>query len=258
MLKNMFPKFEKGRILKIEMLENLRDYPRDLVDIKYKNYSDGIITGAELVVNKKDITVQRGIIKFKDKLYVLKKEIIVPYNCISKEQVLKVKFTEEIPKNDFTINDAEIFIDENVYLQSNEIELGRFKLHKNAVLRSKYTDFYDFSTEYNTINIINSLYAGLEIETINPAILNFFSQALFKTNINNIHDVSFAMQCNKENHIDRKLIINYISNRLGISNKYYSNSEIYNFLCEILREAEGGNSQRNDGRMGRKSRIIVD
>lgn len=50
MLTHIVPKFEKGRILKTEMLENLRDYPRSFLDIRYQDFSDGIITGMNVTV----------------------------------------------------------------------------------------------------------------------------------------------------------------------------------------------------------------
>ncbi len=33
MFKNVYPLFERKRLLKKEMLENIRDFPRDIVDI---------------------------------------------------------------------------------------------------------------------------------------------------------------------------------------------------------------------------------
>ena len=36
MFENNYPLFNPGRILKTKMLEELRDYPREFIDIKYK------------------------------------------------------------------------------------------------------------------------------------------------------------------------------------------------------------------------------
>lgn len=258
MFENVSPNFEKGRILKKEMLENLRDYPRNFFDIYFKEYSDGIITGAELTVNEKDISVAKGIIKHKNKLYILNKEEKIPYEVSNEEVLIKVKFLEEKLNGDFAVSATEIYIDEKPKLLDSEIELGRFKLHKEAVLRSDYTDFYDFETEFNTLNIINSDYAGVKVKTMSPILLKYFSKALLKTKPQNTYDIVFAMQCLNGNYVDRQVLLEYIKGRLGVPDKEYSNLQIYKYLCHILREAEGGRSRDFESRMSRKTKIIVD
>jgi hypothetical protein len=70
----MFPNFGKGRILKKEMLESLRDYPRDYLDICFKDYSNGIISGADILVGENGITVSRGVVKHNNRIYMLVKD----------------------------------------------------------------------------------------------------------------------------------------------------------------------------------------
>lgn len=258
MFQNVSPNFQKGRILKKEMLENLRDYPRNFFDIYFKEYSNGIITGAELTVNEKDITISKGIIKYKDKLYILEEEERLPYYVSNEEAVIKVEFLEKNLDGDFIINGTEIFIDQKTKIEENQIELGRFKLHEEAVLRSDYTDFYDFETEFNTLNIINSDYAGIKARTMSPILLKYFSKSLLKTKPQNTYDIVFAMQCINESYVDREGILEYIKVRLDLPNKEYSNLQIYKYLCQILREAEGGRSRGFESRMSRKTKIIVD
>ena len=45
------PQFKKKRLLRAEMLEQLRDYPRDYLEIMYAGYSDGVLCGCGLVLN---------------------------------------------------------------------------------------------------------------------------------------------------------------------------------------------------------------
>lgn len=254
----MSPNFEKGRILKIEMLENLRDYPRSFLDIYFKDYSNGIISGMELVVGEKDITVTKGILKHENKIYMLEKPVSINYYPTNKEVVIKIKFLEEVQKSDFNINSAEIFIDENTSIEKNEMELGSFKLRERSELRSDYTDFEDFSTEYNTINIINAEYSGVKKPTLHPYILKYFSEILLKNKGDNVYDVAFAMQCINENHINRELILYYISSRLGLDYKEYTNMQIYKHLLHIARDAKRGIRGKAEARNNRSSRIIVD
>jgi hypothetical protein len=255
---NIFPNFDKGRILKQEMLENLRDYPRNFFDIYFKYFSKGIISGADLVVGEKDITVAKGIIKFENKIYMLEREVTVPYYATNKEVIIKVKFIDQAVKGDFNINTAELFIDENTFIERDELELGRFKLREGAQLRADYKDFLDFSTEYNTLNIINVEYSGVKKSTLHPSILRYFSAIILKSEVDNAYDITFAMQCMNQMYMDRELILYYISNRLGIEYKEYSNMQIYKHLSQIAREAESGVKRKIETRHNRQTRIIVD
>lgn len=258
MFVNRFPNFEKGRILKIEMLESLRDYPRNFIDIYFKDYSNGIITGAGLIIDDSYIKITRGIVKHKDKIYMLSNDFKIPYGFTNKEVIIKIKFLKEITENDFNISNTKIFIDENTNLEDDELELGRFKLREGAVLRSEYTDFNDFSTEYNTINIINTEYSGVKKSTLNPIILREFGSILLKNKTKNQYDISFAMASLNQKIIDKDLILYYISNRLNIEFKEYSNNQIYKYLCQIVREVQGKGEIRSEMRLNRISRILVD
>ena len=63
MFTNKFPHFKKGNILKKEMLENLRDYPRDFINFYFADYSDGIVSGSDLFIEGDQICINQGLIK---------------------------------------------------------------------------------------------------------------------------------------------------------------------------------------------------
>jgi len=254
---NIIPKFGKGRILKKEMLESMRDYPRDFDEIYYKDYSNGIISGADICVCESTIIVNKGIIKHEGIIYMLDSEFEIPYYHTNKEVLIKIRFDGESSNNDFKIFNSKMLIDDNTEVAKNEIELGRFKLREGAILRSEYKDFYDFSTEYNTINIINVEYVGVKKSTINPRILNYFANTIMKSNPENMMDRIFIFECLKGRLIEREAILYYISSRLGIEYKDYSNLQIYNYLTSIVRECEGGRKKAVD-MPNKPMRIIVD
>jgi hypothetical protein len=255
---NVIPKFEKGRVLKKEMLENLRDYPRNFFDIYYKDYSDGIISGTDVYICEKTAIIKKGIVKHKGRIYMLEDEFEIPYYHTNKETLIKIKFDDEKDDLDYCRFDSRIIIDDDTKVKENEMELGRFKLREGAVLRSEYADFYDFSTEFNTINIINVEYAGRKKSTISPVVMNYFANIVFKNNSENMLDVFFAMQCVNNNTVERDIIQYYISNRLGIDYKDYSNLQIYRYLALIVKEIESGIKRKADITPDRPSRIIVD
>ena len=65
------------------------------------------------------------------------------------------------------------------------------------------------------------------------------------------------MHCISENEITRYMIIYYLTNRLKIEYKDYTNLEIYKYLKTIVKEIESG-VKKVDVRPNRPNRIIVD
>lgn len=258
MFANMIPLFNKGRILKKTMLENLRDFPRDFYSIYFDSYSNGILAGVNLMVGENVITITKGMLKFSEKIYLLSQDIQIPYFNTNKEMMIKVKFQEEVIENDFQISNTKVFIENQSFCGNNEFELGRFKLREGALLRSDYTDFFDFATEYNTINIINVEYSAVGRSTVSPTLLRYFSKLILKSELDNVWDIGFAMHCLNQELINREVILFYVANRLGIEYKDYNNMEIYRFLTMIIRGLDSG-EKRNVERLAKKpTRIIID
>lgn len=235
MFSNKYPVFSRGRILKLEMLDCIRDFPKDIVNVHINGYANGILTGCRLSVNDDYIIISPGIICFDQDIYILKENYKVPYTHTNETAVLKVKFTGENSNQDFVSYITEVFIDNDTNVHKDEIELCRFKLKEGAKLRNNYTDFEDMTTEYNTINIINSQFAAYENSTISPYVLKYFAKEAFKYKLSNPLDISFCMQCfQNEKAINKELIISYISSRLDQEHEDYSNERIYKYLIRIL------------------------
>lgn len=72
MFKNIYPLFERKRLLKKEMLEILRDFPRDIFQILYQDYADGILAGCELETIDGSLVIHPGIICYNKIPYILK------------------------------------------------------------------------------------------------------------------------------------------------------------------------------------------
>lgn len=258
MFNNIIPLFTRGRILKKEMLENLRDFPRNFFDIYFTDYSDGIITGAEVIIGEDKITIARGIVKHAPYLYLLKDNLEIPYFNINKEMLIKVKFLAEEAAGDFQSRVTEVFLDDNLEIASDEMELGRFKLREGAALRSDYTDFFDLATEYNTINVIHAPYAAPGMATLNPMVLRYFARIVLKCNSDNVYDLNFAITCLSEKPVSRELILYYLTNRRGLEYQEYTNFEIYRHLALIIKELESGIKQHHAPKQSEMERMIID
>jgi len=254
---NQFPYFKKGNILKKSMLENIRDYPRDFINLYFQDYSDGILTGCSLEVKGNYININRGLIKFKDRMYMLNEVSKVDYEDSSNEMILKVKFLDSKEENDFEIYESNIYLDTGQKLEESEFELGRFKFRKGAQLRDNYNQFTDFAIEYNTINLINVKYSSVSEPSIHPLISKMFAHQVLDNIEDSSLDISFAMQCLSNKVVNRKLIMAYLVKKLGLEDKAYTNMEIYRFLRRILKLISGNISNGTQAR-NRPNKIIVD
>jgi len=240
MFRNTYPVFERKRLLKIEMLKNLRDYPRELFGIFYQGYSNGIITGANLNVADDGLMISPGILYWEGIPYSMQEECRLSYEATEKTSYLKVKFLEELRGAEKQEYLTEVYIDGRPVNEQLELELCRFKLQKGARLRAEYTDFFDYGTEFDTINRIHVPFAALEKSTIWPEILKTFARTLMDNPIKSPWDYSFCMNCL---HLDRAMhfeeINRYLNLRMQENKAEYKNQEIYRALGSILHEATG-------------------
>lgn len=231
---NQFPYFKRGNILKQEMLENLRDYPRDFLDLYFQDYSEGIISGVDLAASNNTIEVGSGIIKFADRIYLLADEVELDYEDENKELMIKVEFLEPEETGDFRVCDSEVRLAEEIELADNELELGRFKLRQGADLRDNYDNFADFATEYNTVNIINVQYSHLKKPTLHPMITDSFAQRLWEQAEVEQLDLMFAAACLNSRAVNRSLIVNYLQKKLRVDQEEYTNQELYQYLKRVI------------------------
>lgn len=259
MFSNTYPLFKPGRILKIEMLEELRDFPREILDISFKEYSNGIISGCNIEVNNDYIVVTKGIIKHQDMIYILKENYTIPYESTNQVQVLKIRFLGETINKDFIKLESEIFLDDNLQVNIDEMELCRFKLKKGARLRNNYVDFRDMSTEYDTVNTINVPYSAYGESSLNPDILRQFARELLKSNVSEAWDISFGMTCiQSRDTVQKEIIMSYLLYKLCIEKKDYSNEELYLYLLDVLNKESNGQAAGERRRSGRFKTILID
>ncbi|WP_339277875.1 hypothetical protein MKY59_12575 [Paenibacillus sp. FSL W8-0426] len=60
MFTHVYPHFQKGRILKTAMLEQLPDYPRDYLELCYRNYANALLPGRR---SKCSVACSEGTVK---------------------------------------------------------------------------------------------------------------------------------------------------------------------------------------------------
>ena len=80
----IFPIFTTNRVLKRESIEYLRDFPNDIVSLGYETYSDGVLfgfsvsvdKGVEKGVDKKNLIVSKGAVKFENRIYSIPQTLV--------------------------------------------------------------------------------------------------------------------------------------------------------------------------------------
>ncbi len=241
-----YPLFERGRLLKIEMLEALRDFPRDLLEVYLKDYKDGILMGCEITTKDQFLVIQPGILLMKGIIYVLKTPYELPYLANNKLTVLKVNCLDKDKDKDFIRYISQIYLDYQTTCKETEIELCRFKLKEGARLRDIYKDFYDYNTEYDTVNRIHVPYAKAFKATFAPEIINCFAQQALTCHALENPDIQFCMLALQHNgSLERRVIEAYLNIRGESFDHEMDNEEIYLALTHILQMLESGGKRKS-------------
>ncbi len=242
MFQNVYPVFETKKLLKKEMLDNLRDFPRELFDLQYRGYSDGVLMGCELEGYEGGLRIMPGILFYQGIPYFLKKPFDVSVRAEGKQVYLKVRFlgkTIGTRQEEFL---SQIYIDERIPDLNCELELGRFKLQVGARLRTEYVDFYDYVTEFDTMDRIHVPYAALGQHGIWPQLLKCFARELLHFPKNDSGDIAFCLSCLQlEKAMPYEAVKAYLNVRLR-QDREYTNQQVYSALKNILREAAGKES----------------
>lgn len=251
------PRFSDGAILRAEKLQQLIDQAFTLPNLIYNGYSDGVVSGLEVTEEKGNLVISPGLISFKNEVFVIEKSFVIPYEATNQTSYLKLGYdgcSEGVAGREYYF-----FIELNLESATNEqIELCRFKLQEGAKLRTKYDDFEDMNTEFDTLNLIHVPYASKDNSTLHPKILKVYAKELLMLKPQNILDQSFCVQIQSSQlsfNIDG--IISYIEIKTENEIEQYTNVKIYNELLFILQLQKGAEKlQKKKNSIKRK--IIID
>lgn len=233
--------------LRKEILESMRDLAISEQAARYSEYSDGILAGCELFEQNMKIGVTNGLVKFAGQVYVLDKPDSVPYQATDAWTVLKIQFGGEKLSRDFSVYEGCLILDENTHVLPNEIELGRFKLKQGSRLRTKYEDFQDMETEYDTVNPFNVPYAGIGEHTLMPVILTYFAREAYPY-AHEVSDLAFCTCCLANSGVmSRESIRLYLWRRFNLNGVMFDNRELHARLADALAEIKGETRQGGQG-----------
>lgn len=261
------PLFSKGRVLKRESLEALRDFPGSLARLGLADWSDGILFGFDIhyrIGNKEleqketgsresggresgngEVVIDAGAVWYQGQVMLTKKESI-PFRAYDQQITVCLRVYPGVSTEDFYIRQLELRL-KNGEPGKAEFELGRFRLSKGARLRKDYQDLRDCRTAFNTLDITQIPYSGPGGVTVSPVLLRMFARMIMENSAAADMDVQFALLCLDRPPVSRECLLRYICRRLGEPFRELSHSEIYERLVRIA-----GAGGRGVGKQSRK------
>lgn len=243
-MKKEIIKFERGSILTKNMLESLYSYPKDLIDINYMDYSNGIIKGLSIVKKEDSFLLQKGILKYKNEIFVLNKDL----NLEKYLKDLKDGFRYVIYFEYVGINTVEKGIDEKVFdLKISKLsEYEKLEVEKEVLFLGKFTycskNKINFAislesfikSKNDCFNNIRCKYSGYRKYTLSHDIGYLILTYLKKKENPHPLDFTIISQLTKEGTIDYDLISYYINIITNENIEGYSNEEIFEVFCQSL------------------------
>lgn len=248
------PVFAGRRILKKESLWDIRDYTYAGWQLYYADHTDGLLKGCEIHTEDGRLVIGKGMLKFHDFIYLLMEEEEVAYQPKNRWQVLKAEFSEDETNLDYKAYRVRFFLDEELELGENQMEMCRFYLREGSALRDSYKNFADMSTEYDTVNLICATVAGIGEKTLHPVVVKQFGEEIWNAKEKETSDFAFSyMIASSKGKIERQSIIRYLQDKgRKESEKILSewdNNMIYAEMERILRHRGTGHGKGYDRKM---------
>ena len=252
-----YPLLEKLHVLRTEALCAMRDRAFDSLPLYYRDYSDGIVSGCALVTEQDTIAVQPGIIRHEGFMYFIGEAMSLPYRPTEEYLLLKLKFGMPEESENFIYRSVDMELSPDMNLKTDEMELCRFKLKAGAVLRTKYVDYFDRITEFDTVDYVSCPYAAIGHSTLHPDILYNFAKEALPYKLSGM-DESFCLRALERLPIAYDAVCFYVARRLQTEAQSWDNLELYRALGQILRDIQGsGERELRQARRNRRE-VFVD
>lgn len=255
---NLFPRFERGRIMKKELLWALRDYSYESLKIQYQDYSNGILKGLDITVDDDAVVLGTGMVKFDEFIYLITEPVRVPYEATNEYVCLKGRVNVNSSSPDAILYGIDFVLDSELGRKENEFEVCRFKLRQGAKLRNHYKAFYDIETEYDTVNLAQATWSGVGEETMSPVVLKNFAEEIKECGNVSAEDWNFCFCILNRNRISRSNLLFYIKSKHIDIDMEAQNKRIFQELEMIIRKLSGKSMKHGIHSVPVMERIIVD
>ena len=168
--------------------------------------------------------------------------------------MLKAEFSEDETNLDYKAYCVRFFLDEELELGENQMEMCRFYLREGSALRDSYKNFADMSTEYDTVNLICATVAGIGEKTLHPLVVKQFGEEIWNAKEKETSDFAFSyMIASSKGKIERQSIIRYLQDKGRKESEKdlsaWDNNMIYAEMERILRHRGTGHGKGYDRKM---------
>lgn len=258
-MEHIYPAFERGRIMKKELLWALRDYSYSALQLQYQDYPDGIISGCGIRAEDETLYISPGMIKCQGFIFLLTGEEQVRYAPTNKYISLKFRLKEKEDLPDYTRYVTEFILDKNLERTQTEIELCRFKLKEGARLRTEYKDFFDIQTEFDTVNLADATWSAQGGQALSKEVTDYFADKVLECGNAGDKDIQFAyFLLRSRGAVPYKILNDYIARKTGDRrNEIFSGEKAFWKLEEILSDIRKGKSTCRTERMNRDNKMII-
>lgn len=254
-VKQVFPIFEEGRILKRDSLDLIRDFAPDFFSLLFQEYGSGVIVGFHIREQEKEIVVGPGILKNGPSFLCMKEAARLEYSLYGQTVQVILRKSGSCVSADFREDRYGLSLEPVRALSEGEYELGRFLLERGARLRTyeDYKDFNDLVTEFNTLSPIHIRFACEGGSTLAPFILKLYGKGVMNSPKAQPLDLSFSVACLSSPCVPAGLIQNYLSARERGADNSRDNLFLYQGLQRLYNKLVSGQeaSQRIRGMSGK-------
>ena len=261
-MEHIYPAFERGRIMKKELLWALRDYSYTALQLQYQDFPDGIISGCRIRTEGDALYVGPGIVKCQGFLFLMQAEEQVRYMPTDRYTSLKFRLVKKEELSDYTRYVTEFVLDSTLECAQNELEICRFQLKEGARLRTEYKDFYDIQTQYDTVNLADAAWSAQGGHAMSKEVTDYFASRVLECENAEDKDIRFAyFLLHGREAVSYKILNDYIARRSGNEKRSYmaEGEEAFWRLEEILNEIRNGkNTRKNTGMLRDNKMIIMD
>ncbi len=211
---NIDLKFIKTEVLTQVMLDELYEFPRSFANIKYNNYGDGVLFGADIENRDGDVFITKSVVKYKGLFYRLDDDynlseyirIIKANNEIQTSTDYKVVLVlSESMAIDNRNSQVRTFLDIRVYPINEEVQgvcLVSFKIAMGDSLDlPNYPDVENLDykhvlnyIECSSFNMLLMPYSLPNATTFHPSIFRIIKNALIQKKNKGIFEYSIINQ----------------------------------------------------------------
>lgn len=257
-MEHIYPAFERGRIMKKELLWALRDYSYSALQLQYKDYPDGIISGCGIQIKEHLICIRQGMIKCQGFIFLITKEEQVEYAPTDKYISLKFRVADKEELPDYTRYITQFVLDDALERQLNEIEICRFKLKEGARLRTDYKDFFDIRTEFDTVNLAAATWSAADGNTLSKEITDYFARKVLECEKAETRDIQFAyFLLQSKEAVRHEVLADYVRRKTGRDGRYDGTQEMFHALENILELIRRGSDVHATGTRASDHRMII-